>query len=195
MATEGGFVKWSINPTWKDFISLDLGTSNLERYEVDDIRPGKFGHRKVSQFNKIPPLSAYDWSSRVKGLVGIGTPRGEVNFLRIDEENANDKFVCSPRIPRSCQAVAFSTENLVAAGFDKVRNDSSLYIWDLNHQFMKSGWDETKKGWHGVVAGEAVHKLEPAVAVTSIKFFEDQPKTLVVGIKNQCVKIYDLRGG
>jgi hypothetical protein len=37
-------------------------------------------------------------------------------------------------------------------------------------------------------------KLEASVSITAIRFFEDQPQTLVVGVKNQSVRIHDLRG-
>ena len=37
-------------------------------------------------------------------------------------------------------------------------------------------------------------KLEASLSITSVRFFEDQPQTLVLGVKNQSVKIHDLRG-
>jgi hypothetical protein len=37
-------------------------------------------------------------------------------------------------------------------------------------------------------------KLEASLSITSVRFFEDQPQTLIAGVKNQSVKIYDLRG-
>jgi hypothetical protein len=42
--------------------------------------------------------------------------------------------------------------------------------------------------------GDPKTRLEPSVSVSSIKFFEDSPQTLVVGIKAQGLRIHDLRG-
>ncbi|CAI4211826.1 unnamed protein product [Parascedosporium putredinis] len=40
---------------------------------------------------------------------------------------------------------------------------------------------------------ESLIRLEPSVSVSSIRFFEDSPQTLVVGIKAQGLRIHDLR--
>jgi hypothetical protein len=39
-----------------------------------------------------------------------------------------------------------------------------------------------------------LRKLASSEPITSIKFFKDQPDTLVTGVKGQFVRIYDLRG-
>jgi SEA/GATOR complex protein SEA4/MIOS len=41
---------------------------------------------------------------------------------------------------------------------------------------------------------EPLRKLASSEPITSIKFFKDQPDTLVTGVKGQFVRLYDLRG-
>jgi hypothetical protein len=122
----------------------------------------------------------------------MGTARGEINLLRVDDDS-NDFITLPLKLQRPCQAVAFNTEGLLAVGLDRVRNDSCLQIWNLNHRL--AGWDPKQPGWKSVPSMNLEpKKLEASVSISSIRFFEDQPQTLVVGVKNQSVRIHDLRG-
>lgn len=96
-----------------------------------------------------------------------------------------------PRFHRQCQAVAFSTQAQLAVGLERVRNDQCLYIWDLNRL---SSLDPAVPGFPNLSFEQPKLRLEPSVSVSSIKFFEDNPNTLVVGIKAQGLRIHDLRG-
>lgn len=50
------------------------------------------------------------------------------------------------------------------------------------------------KGSKATGGVEPVKKLAASEPITSIKFFRDQPDTLVAGVKGQFVRVYDLRG-
>jgi hypothetical protein len=155
-------------------------------------RPGQFDYQKTSKHNEFPPLSTYDWSPTIPGLVAMGTARGEINLLRVDDDS-NDFITLPLKLQRPCQAVAFNTTGHIAVGLDRVRNDSCLQIWDLNHRL--AGWDPKQPGWSSVPQMNLdPKKLEASVSISSIRFFEDQPQTLVVGVKNQSVRVHDLRG-
>ena len=71
--------------------------------------------------------------------------------------------------------------------------DQSLQVWDVN-RLSASG--SQKRGFpSGAISlVEPRNRLEPSVSVSSLKFFEDSPQTLVAGIKGQGVRIHDLRG-
>ncbi|CAI6333116.1 unnamed protein product [Periconia digitata] len=81
---------------------------------------------------------------------------------------------------RKCNSIAFSTQNLVATGLDRVRNDVCLNIYDLGNPNVTS-------------TTEPYRKLASSEAISSIKFFSEQPEVLVAGVSRQCIRIYDLR--
>ncbi|RDW83414.1 hypothetical protein BP5796_04905 [Coleophoma crateriformis] len=191
-----GIIRWSPNALRDEFLTVNLSYRNIQIYDANGhARSGQFDYEKSSRHNDFPPLTAYDWSPKVPGLVAVGTARGDVHFLRVDD-NSNGALTLPLKLQRSCQAVAFNTEGLLAVGLDRVRNDMCLQIWDVNQRLK--GWDPSQPGWANAPkeskdSGDPIHKLEASVAISSIRFFEDQPKTLVVGIKNQSVRIHDLR--
>jgi hypothetical protein len=149
---------------------------------------GKFSYQKLSQHDDFPPLTTYDWSPAVSGLVAVGTSSGIVNLLRVDD-NANSYLELPIKVARTCQAVAFNTAGSLAVGLDRVRSDACLYVWDVERLGSFAG---KKDGFPDVPFSS--RNLEPSVSVSSIRFFEDNPRTLVVGIKQQGLRIHDLRG-
>jgi len=188
-----GIIRWSPNKSRDQFITFNLNYRIIQLYEAKGrAEPAIFEYEKLTRHNEHPSLNAFDWSPEVRGLVAVGTSRGEVQLLRIDDDS-NAIATLPLKVPRACQAVAFNTSGLLAIGLDRVRNDHSLQIWDVNQ--LLSGWDAKKTGWNlpNPIAVEP-RKFEASVSVTSTRFFEDQPQTLVIGIKNQSVRIHDLRG-
>lgn len=190
---EPGLIKWSPNPQYHSFLHVNLQHRVVQIYEpTGHAQSGRFDYKKVSKHDDSPPLTTYDWSPSNPGLVAVGTSSGVVNLLRVDD-NSNAYLELELRIQRLCQAVAFNTGTLLAVGLERVRNDQCLHIWDVNRVSSldknTSGFPiKDSKDW------DPLHRLEPSVTVSSLKFFEDQPMTLAVGIKNQGVRIYDLRG-
>lgn len=127
------------------------------------------------------------------GLLAVGTGTGVVNLLRMDD-GSNAFIELGLKMTRTCQAVAFNTTGLLAVGLDRVRMDQSLHIWDVN-RLSSIGHSQTK-GFPKDLPGfsEPKQRLEPSVSISSIKFFEDSPQTLVAGVKAQGLRIHDLRG-
>lgn len=172
---------------------INLNSRAVQLFEANGhAQPGKFDYHRISKHHEIPPLNTYDWSPAVPGLVVVGTSHGEVSLLRVDD-NSNASLTLPLKLQRSCQSVAFNTTGLLAVGLDRIRNDSCLQIWDINQRL--ADWDSAKPGWGQLSMNvDPKKKLEGSVSVTSIRFFEDQPQTLVVGVKNQSVRVHDLRG-
>jgi WD repeat-containing protein mio len=190
---EPGLIKWSPNPHDDTFLHVNLQHRVVQLYKpTGHARHGRFDYQKVARLDDIPPLSTYDWSPTYSGLIAIGTASGTVNLLNLND-SSNHHLEQRLKFTRFCQAIAFNTGTLLAVGLERVRNDQCLQIWDINrlaHLDPQVSWSSLD----GSILGDAVQRLEPATTVSSTKFFEDSPQTLVVGIKNQGIRIYDLRG-
>jgi WD repeat-containing protein mio len=189
-----GIIRWSPNSARNEFLTINVNFRIIKLFKaVGHAVPERFDFQHISKHSDFQSVTAFDWSSRVAGLVALGTKDGQVQLLRIDD-NSNDCITLPLKLQRTCHAVAFNTTGLLAVGLDRVRNDQSLQVWDINQTLSK--WDPSKKGWQsiGAFSQDPLYKLEPSSVITSVKFFEDQPQTLVSGVKNQSVRIHDLRG-
>lgn len=187
-----GAVRWSPNSANDHFLSININSRSLQSYKVEGhVRPDLFEYTKLAEHDDVPQLTAYDWSPKVDDLVAIGTGRGEVHLLRVD--GSNDSTIIPVRMQRQCQSVSFNNTGLLAVGLDRVRNDFCLQVWDINQCLDR--WDPSKPGWQSPSKpSDPLRKLEASVPVSSVRFFEDQPQTLAVGLKNSSVRIHDLRG-
>lgn len=191
---EPGLVKWSPTTSIDSFVHVNLQHRVVQLYEpTGHARRGRFDYSKISRHDDFPPLTTYDWSPTNPGLLAVGTGTGIVNLLKIDD-NSNAFAELGLKMTRTCQAVAFNTTGLLAVGLDRVRMDQSLHIWDVNR--LPSIDKSQPRGFSKDLGGmaEPRQRLEPSVSISSIKFFEDSPQTLVAGIKSQGLRIHDLRG-
>ncbi|RDA84514.1 hypothetical protein CP532_1504 [Ophiocordyceps camponoti-leonardi (nom. inval.)] len=189
---EPGLVKWSANAAVDSFVHINLQHRVVQLYEPTGYaHKRRFDHVKLSRHDDFPPLTTYDWSAAHPELLAVGTSSGIVNLLRIDD-NSNAYVEIGLKMARTCQAVAFNSTGLLAVGLDRVRMDQSLQIWDVNRL---SASENLNKGFPPFAATfvEPRLRLEPSVSVSSLKFFEDSPQTLVAGIKGQGLRIHDLR--
>lgn len=190
---EPGLVKWSPNTSLDSFLHINLQHRVVQLYEpTGRAQRGRFEYRKIAKHDDVPPLTTYDWSPSVPGLVAVGTSTGIVNLLRVDD-NSNAYMELGLKMSRTCQAVAFNTAGLLAVGLDRVRSDQCLHIWDVSRL---SRIDSSTPGFSSGVEPftEPTRRLEASMSISSVKFFEDNPQTLVVGIKAQGLRIHDLRG-
>ncbi|KFA63439.1 hypothetical protein S40285_00281 [Stachybotrys chlorohalonatus IBT 40285] len=189
---EPGLVKWSANASVDAFVHINLQHRVVHLYEpTGHARKGHFDYKHLSKHDDFPPLTTYDWSPAHPGLLAVGTGSGLVNLLRIDD-GSTAYLELGLKMSRTCQAVAFNTNGLLAVGLDRVRMDQSLHVWDVERL---SRLDDQSKGFPSDSNSliEPRYRLEPSVSVSSIKFFEDNPQTLVAGIKAQGLRIHDLR--
>lgn len=193
MDGDKGIVRWSPNQEHDRFITMDFNYKTLKLHEATGhVKPELFEHKKLSKHTEVPALTAYDWSPTIHGLVAAGTRNGEVHLLRVDDDS-NATLAIPVKLQRTCNAVSFNKNGLLAIGLDRVRNDPSLQIWDINQRLPN--FNESEKGWPtSNETTEPLHRLEPQVHISSVKFFEDQPNLLAVGIKASSVRIHDLRG-
>lgn len=189
---EPGLVKWSANAAVDSFVHVNLQHRVVQLYKpTGHAHKRQFDYAKLSRHDDFPSLTTYDWSPANPELLAVGTGSGVVNLLRIDD-NSDAYVEIGLKMSRTCQAVAFNTTGLLTVGLDRVRMDQSLHVWDVNRL---SASENRGRGFPSDAASlvEPRTRLEPSVSVSSLKFFEDSPQTLVAGIKSQGVRIHDLR--
>ena len=185
-------IRWSPTSTAEEqrFLAVDVVGKSFKLCKVTSSGKPDLSYDVLSSHSRIPAFRAFDWSPVNEALVAVGQSSGEAAILRMDDDSLGP-VVFPIRNQRYCNAVAFSTQNLLAAGLDKVRNDFCLNIWDVNQRLSASATRSFGAERHTV---EPLRKLASSEPITSIKFFKDQPDTLVTGVKGQFVRIYDLRG-
>jgi WD40 repeat protein len=178
-------IRWSPHSTQSNprFLIIDVAGNRLRLCQIDNLTKNKVNYRQICIRDKLPNYTAFDWSKKDPGLVAIGSASGEAHLVSLDPDRPDTEFVHAfpIRHQRKCNSIAFSKNNLLATGLDRVRNDVCLNIYDLNDSRVTSK-DEPYK------------KLASSEAISSIKFFAGQPETLVAGVSRQYVRIYDLRG-
>ncbi|KAH9873333.1 hypothetical protein J1614_005731 [Plenodomus biglobosus] len=177
-------IRWSPHSTCEDprFLIIDVAGNRLRLYQINSFAKSKVSYSQICFRDKLPNYTAFDWSKKDPSIVAIGSASGEATIVTLDPDKPDTEYThsFSIRHQRKCNSIAFSSRNLLAAGLDRVRNDVCLNIYDLNDPRFTSR-DEPYK------------KLASSEAVSSIKFFNGQPDTLVTGVSRQYVRIYDLR--
>ncbi|RMZ81048.1 hypothetical protein DV738_g2480, partial [Chaetothyriales sp. CBS 135597] len=144
-------------------------------------------YETVTTSAKVPPFRAFDWHPTNESLIAVGQASGEATLISI-AEGKQDSVLFPVRSQRLCNAVALNSDNLLAAGLDRVRTDVCLNIWDFNHRLPSAGMTAFSKNY-----SEPVHRLASGEPITSLKFFHEDPQLLVAGVKGQFVRLYDLR--
>ncbi|KAI2482178.1 WD40 repeat protein [Pyrenophora tritici-repentis] len=177
-------IRWSPHSTRGDprFLIIDVAGNRLRLCQIDEFSKSKVKYKQICIRDKLPNYTAFDWSKRDPCVVAVGSASGEATIVTLDPEKPEYDYIhsFSIRHQRKCNSIAFSAKNLLATGLDRVRNDVCLNIYDMNDSRVTAK-DEPYK------------KLASSEAISSIKFFNGQPDTLVAGVSRQYVRIYDLR--
>lgn len=106
-----------------------------------------------------------------KGITGVGTISGNISVFDINSPTSS-VLRLRPKQSRPCNALSFNNSNLVAAGFDKGRQDNSLQIWNVEHYSRNSTNDHIKRPMATYLPNEAV---------LSATFYPDLTHNLVCG--------------
>ena len=180
-------IRWSpwSTPADQRFLHVDVAGKSFRLCRVTGyVDQKRLLYRTLAMHTKVPSFRAFDWSPADESLIAVGQSSGEATLLHM-RGDSEESFSFPVRNQRYCNAIAFSTHGLLAAGLDRVRNDFCLNVWDVNQRLLLGG----SRGFI-----EPLRKLASSEPITSIKFFREQPATLVTGVKGQYVRIYDLRG-
>ena len=184
-------IRWSPSSSISEqrFLIADVVGRTFKLCKVNSYDGEKLQYQKIATHNKVPQFRAFDWSPFDESLIAVGQWTGEATILRIDE-SSQDTLSLPIKHQRVCNAVAFSTNGLLAAGLERVRNDFCLNVFDINQRL---GTNSTKGFGSERQPVEPMRKLASSEVITSIKFFANQPDTLVTGVKGSCLRIYDVR--
>lgn len=147
----------------------------------------------------MPNYTAFDWSKTSPNIVAVGGQAGEANIISIDPDQSNsnptpsnslstsgsqppNQYIWSFPIKsqRKCNSIAFSTKNFLATGLERVRNDYSMNIYNV----------DAERSWKD---NDTPIRYAYGETITSIKFFNNTPDTLIAGVSKLSLRLYDLR--
>ena len=180
-------IRWSPSSTISEqrFLVADVNGRSFRHCRIESYNGTNLRFRTLSTHHKVPAFRAFDWSPHDEAIVAVGQWSGEATVLRID--NNSQSLSLPIKHQRLCNAVTFSKTGLLATGLERVRNDFCLNVWDISQRLSNSGQGSGRQYL------EPVRKLASSEAITSIKFFHDQPDILLCGVKGACLRIYDIR--
>lgn len=183
-------IRWSPSSTISEqrFLVADVNGRSFRHCRIESYNRKILRFRTLSTHHKVPAFRAFDWSPHDEAIVAVGQWSGEATVLRIDN---NSRSLSLPiKHQRLCNAVTFSKTGLLATGLERVRNDFCLNIWDISQRLSNNTSSGPGSGRQYL---EPIRKLASSEAITSIKFFHDQPDVLLCGVKGACLRIYDIR--
>lgn len=184
-------IRWSPTSSVEEqrFLLVDVTGRSFRHCKVESCDGKGLKYDTISVHRNVPAFRAFDWSSLDENIVAIGEGSGSATVLRLDDEQSSPLSL-PVKSQRPANAVAFAKTGLLAVGLERVRNDTSLNFWDVGHCLLASTSPVSNSRKTPL---ESVRKYASSEAITSIKFFQDQPDTLVAGVKGTCIRLYDLR--
>ncbi|KAI8992887.1 hypothetical protein BD414DRAFT_412412 [Trametes punicea] len=191
------------------------GSSQLTLYEWI---PQSSQIKQVASQTELNAMKCFAWSPDpvLDDLVAVGFSNGRVDLLRLEASKhagngmlSNGPAVSLPaRNTRACNALAFSSAdpNYLAVGLDKVRNDPSLLIWDLqsavpmlslnsassvpsrplpHHPRVDSGSRPSDS--------RIIQQHAPVENVSSLAWLPHSSSLLLAGVSHRWLQLFDLR--
>ncbi|KAL1297098.1 hypothetical protein AAFC00_004681 [Neodothiora populina] len=161
------------------FLLADVAGNALTLCQIDALKKGQLRYTPLAHRDRLPNFTAFDWSKTDDSLVALGLSSGEASVLKIypEQPNAESARKFEIKTQRKCNTITFSSDNWLAVGLDRVRNDHCLAVYDLNNK------DRT----------EPLSKLCLSEAVTSVRFFPSHPLELLAAVNRSTIRLYDLR--
>ncbi|KAL8937819.1 MAG: hypothetical protein Q9216_004231 [Gyalolechia sp. 2 TL-2023] len=184
-------IRWSPSSTVNEqrFLLVDVSGRSFRHCIVDNYDGKDLNYQTLSTNRNVPAFRAFDWSPHNESILAVGEWSGSATVLKL-QDGQSVPFPLPVKSQRPVNAVAFAETGILAVGLERVRNDFSLNVWDVEHRLLANASSVTGPG-RSVL--EPVRKLASSEGITSIKFFHGQPDTLVAGVKGACIRLYDLR--
>jgi WD repeat-containing protein mio len=141
---------------------------------------------QLASFTDVTFVKCLAWlpSPQVEGFVAFGQTNGRVlltSVLGNAESLSFNGIEYTSKHNRQCNALAWGVldSNILAAGFDKHRSEYGILVWDV----CKTGLDSAKP----------VVEFAFGEPTASLAWF-NQSQTIVAGVNNKHLRVYDLRG-
>ncbi|KAI5959965.1 hypothetical protein CANMA_004065 [Candida margitis] len=119
-------------------------------------------------------IQCSSYLSTRQGVIGVGSINGEISIFDINSSSSSALHL-QPKQHRPCNSVSFSHSNLLAAGFDKGRQDNSLQIWDIQE------YPNSKSTLDDATSKRPVSSYIPNEAVLSTVFLPDRESNVICG--------------
>lgn len=127
---------------------------------------------KVNSRSGFDNIQCSSYSYVDVGLTGVGQINGTVSIFDITASSNSSVLNLRPKQSRPCNSLCFNDNGLIAAGFDKGRQDNSLQIWNIEHYSRTSNNDHIKRPSYSYIPNEAV---------LSSVFYPDKSTSLLAG--------------
>lgn len=184
-------IRWSPHSTAHRpyFVILDVVKSQLDLCEATFRKPSTPRGSPVVEWKvlrhreKLPSYTAFDFSKNDPFIVGLGGDSGEASIASLNPEISRDVehiHTYTVKNQRKCNSIAFSLNNYIATGLERMSRDHGLYVFDLTAPSTPS-------------STRPFRTLGNSEGITSIKFFNRDPNLLLAGVQRQCIRLYDLR--
>ncbi|KAI8834305.1 WD40-repeat-containing domain protein [Chytridium lagenaria] len=150
-------------------------------------------------------MRCFDWSPEYTpndtSLLAVGYATGRTSLFKFsygekDTMHAGVQAITDllPRHARACNVISFSpgSSRMLLSGLDKVRNDYSLLVYNLNSTVSSTMFNQTR---------DVVNEARPPIAfqsgfsevVSSAAWFPDEGISVVSGMGLKWIRIFDLR--
>lgn len=158
--------QWS-TPDSQYFLTFNGESDELNVFE-SKYSTNNFSYKNVTVpfLSSIKYMQCFDYSPIDKGSVAVGTSSGNVVVSNILFEKKTLLIESTPN-DRSCNTVSFSTNGLLAAGYDKVRSSCSLKVYDISRHSKSYTTD--------------IYSAVPGELARSVSFIPDEPNSLICG--------------
>ncbi|KAI0630074.1 hypothetical protein C8Q77DRAFT_1219729 [Trametes polyzona] len=176
--------------------------------------------KQVASQLELNAMKCFAWSpdTLLDDLVAVGFSNGRVDLLRLEASKharngvlSNGPAVSLPaRNTRACNALAFSSAdpNYLAVGLDKVRNDPSLLIWDIQSaapmlslnagspaEAVPRPLPYLPRTDSGPRASDSriIQQHAPVENVSTLAWLPDSSSLLLAGVSHRWLQLFDLR--
>ncbi|CAN6603480.1 SEH-associated protein 4 [Trichomonascus vanleenenianus] len=165
------------------FVSLGPARDELSLYESAYKNRSYTTEKRFSR-SEFDSIGCYAYSIENFGLAACGQSNGTIHVMNLSKPDLAP-LKLRPKQSRPCNAISFNSNGIIAAGLDKVRNDGSLLLWNIEHYATTSsvGDDSAKK---------PIDSFLPNEMVSSTTFLKAQPNSLLCG-SYKFIREIDLR--
>ena len=161
----------------------------------------------VIQPNRCHQAIAWSPHTSIHDLVAVGYA-GRVDLLRLtlsSHSKISNSAICTlpVRTTKPCISLAFSSQKptVLAAGFERTKNEPGLIVWDLGAYSCvlsqaSRAHGPTAQNRVGDSTGKdiaAKNQYAMAEPVSSVAFLPDSSDILAASVSNTSLRLYDLR--